>query len=190
MCCWHIIFFTIFITVLALQMDITLTYKVRHAITQVVFPQDVFGDDLTSKQSVVLTSTQAIMDWFESSLLSTVFADPACGDGECSTPLEFAAWRDASDQVGCEIDCGKFAPDTPLAQRRARVTLNPDSTMTAAEVAAVRWNLVCPAVTCVARSLVRSFVRLSSSFRGLRLLAPPRSPFPVARLYFVLCACV
>jgi hypothetical protein len=149
MCCCHAIFFTIFIAMLALQMDMEMTYNVRHAITQAVFPEDVFGEDLTMLPEVVLGSTEAIMDWFEGSLLSTVFADPACGDGECSAPLEFPSWRDTGDQNGCEIDCGKFAPDTKLSHRRAQISLTPDPSMSPTEVAAVSWNLVCPNVTCV-----------------------------------------
>lgn len=83
LCFVHLAFFAIFIAVLALQLDTSQTWEVRRAITQSVFPASVFGEDVTMVNSIVLTSTDEITDWFEAAFVNSegVFADPACGDG-------------------------------------------------------------------------------------------------------------
>ena len=83
LCFGHLAFFAIFIAVLALQLDTSQTWEVRRAITQSVFPSAIFGEDVTMINSIVLTSTDEITDWFEAAFVNSegVFADPACGDG-------------------------------------------------------------------------------------------------------------
>ena len=114
-----------------------------------MFPESVFGHDVTMINSIVLTSSDEIVHWFEAAFVNddSVFADPACGDGICSDPIEYPVWRESADHQGCEIDCGRWASDTAERNRRVRVQFTLDPTLSDAEIAAIRWNLVCPTVS-------------------------------------------
>ena len=148
-CFFHLAYFAVFICVLALQADKLLVWEVRRAVTQAVFPETLFGEDVTMVNSIVLTSTDEIIDWFEMAFVNDegVFGDPACGDGQCSAPLEYPVWRDSSQQAGCSIDCGQWAETTPSVYRKAKVEFSVDPTLSDSEIAIIRWNVVCPTVT-------------------------------------------
>jgi hypothetical protein len=148
LCCLHIFFFFVFTAVLALQADMQTTFDTRSAITKALMPEEVFGQDMTMVDSLVLQSYDVVQDWFETAFLDTengVFSDAACGDGVCDEPLEFASWQ-GEDGPGCEIDCGAWAPTVPTANRRVKVELAVDPTLAEDEVLTVRWNLLCPTV--------------------------------------------
>ena len=149
LCFIHLIFFAAFASLLALQSNTLFEWEVRHAISAALFPEDVFGNDLTMINTVELENKAQIVEWFTHAFVSSdsgIFADPACGDGDCDEPLEHSTWRDSNNQKGCRIDCRAWEKDMNSTLRKLIVGLEVDDTLTTAEVAQVRWNLACPTV--------------------------------------------
>lgn len=147
LCCLHFTFFGIVMAVLTLQQLTSLEYESRSAINRALFPESVFGADLTMETSALLDTKADVLQWIETTFTGAggVFADPSCGNGECDAPVETPAWRVVDDQYGgeCSIDCGIW--DTAKRRRSARVQL---------KVRTVCWLCVCvvcaffPACVC------------------------------------------
>eukprot|EP00750_Incisomonas_marina_P029064 INCI7036.1.p1 GENE.INCI7036.1~~INCI7036.1.p1 ORF type:complete len:887 (-),score=153.99 INCI7036.1:2977-5637(-) len=148
LCCLHFAFFGVVMAVLTLQQLTGLEYESRAAINRALFPEEVFGTDLTMETSALLDTKADVLQWIDTTFTGAggVFADPSCGNGECDAPVETPAWRDGDDQHGgeCSIDCGIW--DTAKRRRSARVQLKVDSTLEETEVSKIRWNLFCPEV--------------------------------------------
>ena len=125
LCCLHFAFFGVVMAVLTLQQLTGLEYESRAAINRALFPEEVFGTDLTMETSALLDTKADVLQWIDTTFTGAggVFADPSCGNGECDAPVETPAWRDGDDQHGgeCSIDCGIW--DTAKRRRSARVQL-------------------------------------------------------------------
>ncbi|GMH41042.1 hypothetical protein BSKO_08952 [Bryopsis sp. KO-2023] len=123
-------FVALFLAVLYLQRNAQTAYQV-HSTLSTILPTTLFMDTPLS-----------VLKWIKL-LLKNVWKDPACGDGICETPFEFASYG----RFGCRADCGKLSEMQNLTTVQIDLIFNFDHPVTSISSADLMtqasWNL-CP----------------------------------------------
>ena len=77
----------------------------------------------TVQVQATLPDTDSIYTWLHDAMLSPIFVEPTCGDGNCDAPEEYPTFEPHSQArkfTGCPQDCG-VAPRTKVAPYRSGV---------------------------------------------------------------------
>lgn len=99
-------FVGLLLMVLYLQRVSDISYKVHDTVWAVVQPS-----------SMSYQSKSDVYDWINN-LLTTIWADPVCGDGLCEEPFEYPSYG----RFGCRADCGQMTDKYNLTTIQIDIT--------------------------------------------------------------------
>ncbi|CAI7792460.1 unnamed protein product [Closterium sp. NIES-53] len=102
-----VVLMALFITILYLQADSSRSYEITAA-HAVLFPPGMRQD-----ASNTFNGPDDLYSWLNTSIIQSLWRDPACGTGSCDRPFQYPAFG----RFGCQADCGIFPNLTSIVIR-------------------------------------------------------------------------